>query len=54
MLADRVNRRRLLIGSDLASALIMSLAFLFVALEGMSVWPIYLSLILLSICSTFL
>ncbi|WP_339249737.1 MFS transporter [Paenibacillus sp. FSL P2-0089] len=53
VLADRVNRRRLLIGSDLASALIMSLAFLFVSLEGMSLWTIYLSLILLSICSTF-
>lgn len=53
VLADMVNRRRLLIGSDLASALIMSLSFVVVWLEGMSLPLIYTSLILLSVCATF-
>jgi MFS family permease len=53
VVADMVNRRKLLIGSDLASALIMSLSFLAVSFEGTSLLPIYISLILLSICATF-
>lgn len=53
VVADMVNRRRLLIGSDAASALIMLLSFLAVSLEGMSLLPIYISLVLLSVCATF-
>ncbi|WP_342421693.1 MFS transporter [Paenibacillus sp. FSL E2-0178] len=53
VVADMVNRRKLLISSDLASALIMSLSFLAVSIEGISLLPIYISLILLSICATF-
>ncbi|KAI7258250.1 hypothetical protein KC345_g10598 [Hortaea werneckii] len=53
VVADMVNRRKLLIGSDTASALIMLLGFLAVSVEGTSLLPIYISLILLSICATF-
>ncbi|WP_340024735.1 MFS transporter [Paenibacillus sp. FSL K6-1096] len=51
VLADMVNRRRLLIGSDLASAVIMALSFAAVSLEGLSLPLIYISLILLSVCA---
>ncbi|OMF27365.1 MFS transporter [Paenibacillus sp. FSL H8-0259] len=53
VVADMVNRRKLLIGSDAASVLIMLLSFAAVSIEGMSLLPIYISLILLSICATF-
>ncbi|WNS44162.1 MFS transporter [Paenibacillus sp. MMS20-IR301] len=53
VVADMVNRRLLLIGSDAASVLIMLLSFLAVSAQGMSLLPLYISLILLSVCSTF-
>ncbi|MHA6530839.1 MFS transporter [Paenibacillus sp. BAC0078] len=53
VMADRMNRRMLLICSDLAAVLTLLLAFLTVSLEGVSLLPIYASLVLLSICSTF-
>ncbi|MNO26831.1 enterobactin exporter EntS [compost metagenome] len=51
--ADRLNRRKLLIYSDLAAVLTLLLAFLTVSLGGVSLLPIYASLVLLSVCSTF-
>lgn len=53
VMADRMNRRTLLITSDLAAVLTLLLAFVTVSLEGVSLLPIYASLILLAICSTF-
>ncbi|GGH34489.1 MFS transporter [Paenibacillus segetis] len=53
VIADRMSRRKLLIGSDAASALVMLLAFLTTALAGLSLITVYTSLILLSVCSTF-
>lgn len=53
VLADRINRRRLLIYSDLAAVLTLLLAFLTVSLGGVMLLPIYASLVLLSVCSTF-
>ncbi|MGN7761724.1 MFS transporter [Paenibacillus sp. 22594] len=53
VLADRVNRRKLLICSDLAAVLTLLLTYLTVSLSGVSLLSIYASLILLSICSTF-
>lgn len=53
VIADRMSRRKLLIGSDAASAIVMLLAFLTTALAGLSLITVYTSLILLSICSTF-
>lgn len=53
VMADRMNRRRLLIYSDLAAVLTLLLTFLAVSLGGVSLLPIYTSLVLLSVCSTF-
>ncbi|QSF43307.1 MULTISPECIES: MFS transporter [Paenibacillus] len=53
VMADRMNRRRLLIYSDLAAVLTLLLAFLAVSLGGVMLLPIYTSLVLLSVCSTF-
>lgn len=53
VMADRMNRRRLLIYSDLAAVLTLLLAFLVVSLGGVTLLPIYTSLVLLSVCSTF-
>ncbi|MEC0170442.1 MFS transporter [Paenibacillus graminis] len=51
--ADRMNRRKLLVCSDLAAVLTLLLAFLAVSLGGVSLLPVYASLVLLSVCSTF-
>ncbi|CQR56944.1 MFS transporter [Paenibacillus riograndensis] len=51
--ADRMNRRKLLICSDLAAVLTLLLTFLTVSLGGVSLLPVYASLVLLSVCSTF-
>ncbi|OKP95700.1 MFS transporter [Paenibacillus sp. P46E] len=53
VLADRINRRKLLISSDLGAVLTLLLTYLTVSLAGISLFAIYASLILLSICSTF-
>ncbi|CAH1194465.1 hypothetical protein PAECIP111892_01667 [Paenibacillus auburnensis] len=53
VMADRMNRRMLLIYSDLAAVLTLLLAFLAVSLGGGMLLPIYTSLVLLSVCSTF-
>lgn len=53
VLADRVNRRRLMIGADLASVAVMLLGFMAAALYGPTVTGIYVTLIMLSVCSTF-
>ncbi|GIP24051.1 MFS transporter [Paenibacillus sp. J22TS3] len=53
VLADRLNRRKLIIGSDLASVAVMLLGFFAVAVNGPSVPWIYATLILLSVCSSF-
>ncbi|MNH77798.1 enterobactin exporter EntS [compost metagenome] len=53
VLADRLNRRKLIIGADLASVAMMLLGFMAVALNGPSVIWIYVTLIMLSVCSTF-
>lgn len=53
VMADRMNRRRLLIYSDLGAVLTLLLAYLAVSLNGVTLPPIYLTLVLLSVCSTF-
>ncbi|RUT29114.1 MFS transporter [Paenibacillus zeisoli] len=53
VIADRVNRRRLIIGADLASLAVMLLGFMAAALYGPTVTGIYVTLIMLSVCSTF-
>lgn len=53
VIADRVNRRALLIASDLAGVLVMLLTSAVLSLNTGSLLPIYLSLALLSACSTF-
>lgn len=53
VLVDRLNRRKLIIGSDLASVAVMLLGFLPVAMYGASIPWIYTTLILLSVCSSF-
>lgn len=52
VLADRLDKRKLLIGSDAASVAVMVFAFLASqAYDGLS--PLYVSLALLAVCSTF-
>ncbi|MDQ0090717.1 MFS family permease [Paenibacillus anaericanus] len=53
VIADRMSRRKLLIGSDAASTVVMLLAFSTVSFAGLSLITVYASLILLSVCSTF-
>ncbi|KEK24686.1 MFS transporter [Bacillus gaemokensis] len=52
-MADKVNRRWLVIGADLLSSLIMLTMFLLSTLFGMSLLFIYVSAALLSICASF-
>ncbi|MBJ8028712.1 MFS transporter [Bacillus cereus group sp. N21] len=51
--ADRINRRWVVIGADLLSSLIMLTMFLFSTLFGISLLFIYVSAALLSICAGF-
>ncbi|WP_342561875.1 MFS transporter [Paenibacillus sp. FSL R7-0345] len=53
VMADRMNRRRLLICSDLAAVVSLLLAYLAVSLNGVTLTPVYVTLVLLSVCSTF-
>jgi MFS family permease len=53
IVADRMNRRTLLIVSDIAGVVVMLLTFLSILFAPDSLLPIYLSLALLSVCSTF-
>jgi len=53
IIADRMNRRALLIASDIAGVAVMLLTFASIILAPGSLLPIYISLALLSICSTF-
>ncbi|AIQ53716.1 MFS transporter [Paenibacillus sp. FSL R7-0331] len=53
VMADRMNRRRLLIYSDLAAVAGLLLAYLAVSLNGVTLTPVYVTLVLLSVCSTF-
>ncbi|MED1116490.1 MFS transporter [Bacillus paramycoides] len=51
--ADRVNRRWLIIGTDLLSSLTMLIMFILAATFGPSLLFIYISAALLSICASF-
>lgn len=51
--ADRVNRRWLVIGTDLLSSLTMLIMFILVTIFGPSLLFIYVSAALLSICASF-
>lgn len=53
VMADRMNRRKLLIYSDFAAVLALLLAYLAVSLNGVSLLPVYVTLVMLSVCSTF-
>ncbi|WP_433944006.1 MFS transporter [Paenibacillus sp. SN-8-1] len=53
VLADRLDRRKLIIGADLASVAVMLAGLVAVALDGSSAIWIYATLIMLSVCSTF-
>lgn len=51
--ADRINRKKLAVGADLLSALIMFTMFLLSTSFGLSIIFIYVSAALLSICASF-
>ena len=52
--ADRVNRRWLVIGTDLLSSLTMLIMFILATIFGPSLLFIYISAALLSICASFI
>jgi len=53
IIADRMNRRTLMIASDVAGVAVMLLTFVSLIFAPDSLMPIYVSLALLSVCSTF-
>ena len=52
--ADRVNRKWLVIGTDLLSSLTMLIMFILATIFGPSLLFIYISAALLSICASFI
>jgi len=53
IIADRMNRRKLMIASDVAGMAVMLLTFAATVIMTDSLLPIYVSLALLNVCSTF-
>lgn len=53
IIADRMNRRKLMIASDVAGVAVMLLTFAATVTMTDSLLPIYVSLALLNVCSTF-